>query len=175
TGELALRRLDARPFDAEPEAVESCAGQHGHVLRVPVIEVACVPGRLAARSGLDVFPPPPVRVHVASLGLVGGDRGAEQEAVGESVSLAHLAECSQAPTRKLTRFRARTSIRSVNQRERSPWHVVNLADAPGIGLWRPRPGISLEESTYGRGLQEAELKGRGAASRRVTSSRRLVD
>jgi hypothetical protein len=99
--ELALGRLDARPLEAEPERVEAEAGQHGDVVSVAVIEVACVARRLAAGRGLDVLPPPPVGVRVAPLSLVGGDGGAEQEAFGEPRGVVHPAEFKAPPNAKI--------------------------------------------------------------------------
>src|SRR5438477_4569158 len=70
------------------------AGQHRDVLSVAVVEVAGVARRLTARRGGDVLPPPPVGVRVAALGLVGGDRGAEQEGVRETQGVSHSGDVS---------------------------------------------------------------------------------
>src|SRR6058998_2224463 len=99
--ELALRRLDARPLDTEAEGVEPQGGEHRDVLAVAVIEVARVAGRLPAGGRLDVLPPPPVGVGVVALGLVGRDRGAEQEAFREREDLAHPGQCSGAANREV--------------------------------------------------------------------------
>ena len=92
--ELAFSRLDARPFDAESKRGQAEAGQHRDVLWVAVVEVAGVARRLTARRGGDVLPPPPVGVGVAALGLVGGDRGAEQEGVRETQGVSHSGDVS---------------------------------------------------------------------------------
>src|SRR5207248_5181460 len=87
--ELAFSRFDASPFDAETKRVEPEVGQHRDVLAESVIEVARITRRLAAWRGGDVLPPPPIRVGVAALGLVGGDRSADQEGVGEAQRVVH--------------------------------------------------------------------------------------
>ena len=45
-GELALLRLDARPFDREAIGVEAERRQQGNIGRVAMIMVAGIPGRL---------------------------------------------------------------------------------------------------------------------------------
>jgi len=83
--ELALDRLDASPFDPEPESVEAEAGQHCNVLLVPVVEVAGVAGGLFADGAFPVLPPPPIAVGVAALDLVRADGRTKKEAVREIV------------------------------------------------------------------------------------------
>src|SRR2546423_631718 len=60
--ELALRRLDAGPLDAEAKRVEAEIGQHRDVFPVAVIEVAGIARGLPAGRGGDVLPPPPIGV-----------------------------------------------------------------------------------------------------------------
>jgi hypothetical protein len=83
--ELAFGRLDPRPLDAETEGVHAKAGQHGDVVFVPVVEVAGVARWLPAERPFAMLPPPPVAVRVAALDLVGADRRAKEETVGEGV------------------------------------------------------------------------------------------
>ena len=84
-GELALGRLDPRPLDAEPEGVVAEVGLDGDVLPVAVVEVAGVARRLQARGAVFVLPPPPVAVGVPPFHLVRRNRGAHQEAGGQSM------------------------------------------------------------------------------------------
>ena len=75
--ELALRRLDPGPLDAEAECVVPQVALEGDVLVVSVVEIASVAGRLQAGRAFLVLPPLPVAVGVAAFHLVARNRGAE--------------------------------------------------------------------------------------------------
>ena len=66
-------------------------------------------------------------------------RGSRLETGGSQSSR----ESIQTRRRKLTRFRAPTTIRFISQDERSPWHVVNLTDAPRHWALAAPAGVSL--------------------------------
>src|SRR5207249_3661028 len=169
--EFALRRLDARPLDPEAEAVEPQAGEHRDVLAIAVIEVARVAGRLPAGGRLDVLPPPPVGVGVVALGLVGRDRGAEQEAFREREDLAHPGQCSGAANPEVDKVSGPNYYPDVKPRRT----FVLACRQPGRWPFGGAAPAHFGRSTYGRGLSKAELTGESTGSRHVTSGRRLFD
>ncbi len=134
--ELALGRLDPRPLDPETKAVQAGGRNHRDVVAVPMVEVACVAGRLAAGRGLEMLPPPPVRIHVVALGLVRRDRRAEQEAVREVQCISHPAESRDVGQRQVDNPSGANYYPAVSQRERSPWHAENGPRGAQQGIWR---------------------------------------
>ena len=89
--DAGLQRGALSEVDRVPDDDRAC--EHRDVFAVAVIEVTRVAGRFTGGRGLDVLPPPPIGVRVAAFGLVGGDRGAEEKAVGKPQRVTHPAEC----------------------------------------------------------------------------------
>src|SRR3546814_7104323 len=80
--EMPLARLDPRPFDAEPVAVEPEAFGEREILAIAVIAVACVARTLLEQRRGNILGQPGVAVGVVALALVCRDRGAPEEAPG---------------------------------------------------------------------------------------------
>ena len=80
--ELPAPRLDAGPFDRHAIGIQTQLSQQPNVVWPAVPGVTCSLRCVGKQARL--FGAPPVAVHVVAFDLVGGSRGAPQEAVGEA-------------------------------------------------------------------------------------------
>ena len=103
--ELTFSRLDPGPLDSKPERRQPKSDQHGDVVAITVIEVAGVAGRLAARSPVDMLPPPPIAVGIPTLDLVRRERGAEKNPSGNRVDSPMGGKCMTPPNFELDNWR----------------------------------------------------------------------
>ena len=82
-GEKVFFGLDAGPFEREAVRVEAEIGEHGDVLRVEMVVIASVAGRLLEDAVGNVLEGPQIAGSVVAFDLMAGGGGSPEEIVGE--------------------------------------------------------------------------------------------